>query len=695
MGVYLDQQQILSMADQQANNVNIVGGSITVNNTIKTTGAINSAVLMVNPLGINGNITLSMLNSSQVLTVNTANLSTITVPKGLLPGFRCTVLQLGTGNTVLTPQNVTFSGFVANANVQGQYASIGVYAYQQDTYILFGGTTPTTLPPPPPPPPAPKLNWYQYPGADGRYWKLPLQTTAKWITTGPLITSLRQGTPNVRMPPNFCVPWVIGQVGDPDCTITDGTKTITAKVPVGTRSENLDTGDNSLGGTDSTRPYLGWTGNGILIDGSSNNAVSATGGNALTDGVNLSQAQVNAIASAINVQQQAEVPGGEPFSGTYYPQNFLVGDVIIATAAHVQSSGIVGSLTDKDGTVWALHANVTFQGQGPAWWWGGITRNGASLPRADGTGDGYGGYFIALRKLNDGTVWVEEAKGGGWWSLTAANETPVTSDGTTVAFDSFTRPVPGGVNGGGPSPGAGPNNISGTGSVITCTQGLQIYDCTGPVMEDAFTGMTFTGASDNAIGNLPEFELLAAVANNAYVPPHTVACSLDFTQMAATGGVWPVSGTDTGGTGPIPEGVTIGIPYNIPKPTGKSRGFNFLWDIMTQHGLYAYNVNGSGAISIETFPISNATIALSNDMNASFPAVMANAAILAFDGSSGSQTGPNTAKGMIAGVRADAFPAPLLIDLSPTGNVHVLPSTFNAWYATQLGQFYNTPGGSP
>lgn len=506
MGVYLDGQQILSMADQQANNVNITGGTISVNNTIKTTGAMNSAILMVSPLGINGNITLSMANSGQVLTVNTSNLSTITVPQGLLSGFRCTVLQLGTGNTVISAQNVTFAGFFANTTVQGQYASISMYAYQQDAYTLMGGTTATVAPPPPPV--IPFTNWFQYPGMDGMYWKLPLQTTAKWITVGSLITSLRQGTPNIRMPPNFCVPWVVAANTDPDCTITDGTKTVTVKIPVGTKSENLDSGDNSLGGTDRTRPYIGWTCNDARIDGSAGNATHA-------------------------------------------------------------------------------------------------------------------------------------------------------------------------------------------GSAITCVGGMQIYDCTGPVMEDVFTGMTFTGASDNAIGNLPEFELQAALANNAYVPPHTVACSLDFTQMAVNTAAWPIAGTDTGGTGQIPEGVTIGIPYNTPKPTGKTRGYNLVWDILQQFGVVAYNVNGSGAISIETFPASSATIALVNDMNASFPAVMANTCILAFDGTTGSQIGPTTAKGMVGGLRADAFPAPALLDLSYTGGVHVLPSTFNAWYATQLGQFYNAPGDYP
>jgi len=45
-------------------------------------------------------------------------------------------------------------------------------------------------------------------------------------------------------------------------------------------------------------------------------------------------------------------------------------------------------------------------------------------------------------------VYVEEAKQGGWWDLTAAQENP-------GDFANFTRPGIGG------DPGPGPNNVSG------------------------------------------------------------------------------------------------------------------------------------------------------------------------------------------------------------------------------------------
>jgi hypothetical protein len=338
----------------------------------------------------------------------------------------------------------------------------------------------------------------RYPGADGRFWSLPLQKTANWITSGPEWTVLQKGTPQVRQDGFYSVNWVVGSAGDPDCTITDGTKSFTVKVPAGTLAENAgDLGDDSLGGTDSTRPYLGWSCNGTLIDGSAGNAVQ---------------------------------PGG---------------------------------------------------------------------------------------------------------------------------------------------------------STITCSIGLLIFDTTGPVMEDATTGNGAYQSSDNAIGNLPDYELARAVADSTYIPPHTMTVTADTTQ-ASPSLAWPVLVSDVGSTGSIPEGSLIGIPYDVPKPTGLSRGGSLLWDIFQQFGGIIYNTGGAGAISLETYAQQSSTKALVADMNDSFPIIMKSMAILASDGSPGSQTSATTAKGMIGGVRADAFPAPPALELIPS-------ATHPEWYSTGSGDFFSSP----
>ncbi len=337
----------------------------------------------------------------------------------------------------------------------------------------------------------------RYPGADGRFWSLPLQTTAKWITSGPQITALHQGTPQVLPAGFWTVNWVVGGPGDPDSTITDGMQSFAVKVPVGTTAENMgDLGDDSLGGTDSTRPYLGWTCNGTLIDGSPGNAVGAGG------------------------------------------------------------------------------------------------------------------------------------------------------------------------------------------ATITCEIGLLIYDTTGPVMEDATTGNPWQ-TSDNAIGDLPDYELAQAVVDSTYVPPHTIAVTADPSQISSAL-AWPAINSDPGLKGPIPEGSTIGIPYNIPKPSGLSRGGSLLWDMFQHFGGIIYNENGGGTIHVSTYAQQASTQALVADMNNAFPSIMPYMAVLASDGSPGSETGPSTAKGMIGGVRADAFPAPAPLALSSTG-VHP------KWYSTGSGYFFSSP----
>ena len=99
---------------------------------------------------------------------------------------------------------------------------------------------------------------------------------------------------------------------------------------------------------------------------SSGGNCTTTGGSAsgvLTDGQNLTQDQVNAIAASIQQTQEAEVPNGECFSGTCIPQDFLIGDTIITTAPNLQSSGPMGSLTDTDGNTWTLEADQPLSNQ--------------------------------------------------------------------------------------------------------------------------------------------------------------------------------------------------------------------------------------------------------------------------------------------------------------------------------------------
>jgi Ca-dependent carbohydrate-binding module xylan-binding len=108
------------------------------------------------------------------------------------------------------------------------------------------------------------------------------------------------------------------------------------------------------------------------------------------------QAQLDTLAAQITTIVNTEIPGGELFSGVAYPITFDVGDVNVEN---------FGSLTDKDGNTWTLTP-------GAQWWYGGVAENGTQL---------WTGYNIAMRLVN-GDAWVEEAKFGGWWNLTAGQE---------------------------------------------------------------------------------------------------------------------------------------------------------------------------------------------------------------------------------------------------------------------------------
>jgi hypothetical protein len=118
------------------------------------------------------------------------------------------------------------------------------------------------------------------PGMDGSFWVQPFANSAAWITTGPLITALRGGTPTVNLKGNFAAPFYNGRNTDPLVTVTDGTRSVNIRVPLGAIIETPNsTFDNSIGGTDATQGYLVWSGSGctMTVNGSPATAVAATG----------------------------------------------------------------------------------------------------------------------------------------------------------------------------------------------------------------------------------------------------------------------------------------------------------------------------------------------------------------------------------------------------------------------------------
>jgi hypothetical protein len=234
-------------------------------------------------------------------------------------------------------------------------------------------------------------------------------------------------------------------------------------------------------------------------------------------------------------------------------------------------------------------------------------------------------------------------------------------------------------------------------SVITGTYGFSIQDGAGLMMVDIVTG---TPGSNNSIGNLQDYELAQIQADPNYVIPHMMAFQLDSnTQASSAGPIWPLKITDVSNgsySGPIPQGVTIGIPANVPRPPGKTRAWYALFDQLQQQGMFNYNFGATGGVNFMVYDQSGAYGALISDLQTAWTDIGHNyIAILDYtNGAAGAQYSLSTTKGAVAG-STDAFPAPPPLDLSPTGGLNVSPNSFGAWYPNTSYSATPTNPGAP
>ncbi len=256
----------------------------------------------------------------------------------------------------------------------------------------------------------------------------------------------------------------------------------------------------------------------------------AATGTVLTDGLDLTQDQVNAIAASINATQVSEVPNGECFAGTCYPQDFLVGDTIITTAPNLQSSGAMGSLTDRDGNTWTLDADVPSQTNNGDWWWGGLTLNGTDLSSAVGSGATYCGYFIALRLLNDGSVWVE-SQAGRMVEPDTGRETP----GFCKLYSSWRRS----------DQGPGPNNVGGSGGgTVSSSSGASSSGSSSGTVASS-SGGTTSGSSGGTVAGSSSGSSSGSVPCGTSSGATTAGSSAGGTTGSSSGGSSGSSGNGT------------------------------------------------------------------------------------------------------------------------------------------------------
>jgi hypothetical protein len=217
-----------------------------------------------------------------------------------------------------------------------------------------------------------------------------------------------------------------------------------------------------------------------------------------------------------------------------------------------------------------------------------------------------------------------------------------------------------------------------TGNILAIDDGSGHYFC------DQVTGQK--GFNNNGL-LINDYDLTQANADASYVVPHMLAYDLDPSQVGLAL-AWPLNNADSGAAGgPLPQGLTIGIPASQPRPTGMSRGQAFLFDQMQHFGGIMYNLSGNGCWSLNvTSPTNPANNALITDISNNMGWVAQFLCILNYTpGVTGAQYSLATVKGMAPG-GTNAFPAPPPLDLTPTNGVNIAPSSFGAWYANNSNQ---------
>lgn len=211
------------------------------------------------------------------------------------------------------------------------------------------------------PPPSVLRSWLQNPGEDGMFWNKPFQTTANFITSGPLVTLLRNGTgssPQGHLhvgPGDFAAPFYVGGPNDPQCKVTDGVKTIFVRIPVGAVIETPSTpSDNSIGGLDATQPYLLWSGSGCTMTNLAGSTISAVpaGGAVINVGYGMS---VCDASGQLMMDAVTGIPGSlNSFGGiTEYDLQQALADPNFVVQ-HMWAAILDPAMVSSAGPVWPL-----------------------------------------------------------------------------------------------------------------------------------------------------------------------------------------------------------------------------------------------------------------------------------------------------------------------------------------------------
>ena len=97
---------------------------------------------LVRVIQIMGNYTLSLGESSAVITVNSSTPVTLTIPTGLPVGYNISVYQIGTGQvTISGSTGVTIKNRLSIFKTAGQDAGVGIVCTSSNTFHITGDLT--------------------------------------------------------------------------------------------------------------------------------------------------------------------------------------------------------------------------------------------------------------------------------------------------------------------------------------------------------------------------------------------------------------------------------------------------------------------------------------------------------------------------------------------------------------------------
>jgi hypothetical protein len=77
-------------------------------------------------------------DNGKIVTMNVGTGNTLTVPASLAVGFNCTVIQLGAGQTTITPSGVTLNSYQGYLKISGQHGSASIVSYTSNVYNVAG-----------------------------------------------------------------------------------------------------------------------------------------------------------------------------------------------------------------------------------------------------------------------------------------------------------------------------------------------------------------------------------------------------------------------------------------------------------------------------------------------------------------------------------------------------------------------------